>query len=186
MLQIYTLALASLFGGLNYADPALLVTKASQGQVNLTDNGILVHVCQGGFGGGIQMDIQRVSDKEKIRLAIDPVLQTGDLIIQQLPPGRYVTTHLLLAGRDPQRFSSTDTFEVRAGAITSFGKVRVTPVTNLLGMMSRLDILTDSVDISARLKALRKKRIDSMPLLAQPISWKVEPSKGDTAKRFSP
>ncbi|MBK8801882.1 MAG: hypothetical protein IPN71_07470 [Fibrobacteres bacterium] len=174
MFNVCMLLLAPLWGGLNLADPALLVTKASQGQVNLTDNGLLVHVCQGGFAGGIHVDILRVSDKEKIRIAIDPVLQTGDLVLQQLPPGRYVPTHLQLAGRDPQRFSS-DTFEVRAGAITSLGKVRVTPVTNLLGQMSRLDLVTDSLDITARLKALRKRRIDSMPLLALPSRGRCSP-----------
>ncbi|HNY29258.1 MAG TPA: hypothetical protein PKO15_00080 [Fibrobacteria bacterium] len=185
MLHAALLLLGSFFGGLNYADPALLVTKASQGKINLSENGLLVHVCQGGFGGGVQVDIQRTTDKERIRLAMDPVLQTGDLVMQQLPPGRYVPTHLVLAGRDPQRFTS-DTFEIRTGAITSFGKVRVAPVTNFLGLMTRLDIVTDSADILPRLKALRKRKIDSMPLLVRPIYWQVEPPKGDTSKRLSP
>lgn len=177
--------LLSLAGGLNFADPALLVNQAKQGQVDLVANGLLVHVCAGGFGGGIQVDIRRTSDDEKIRLAIDPVLRSGDLILQQLPPGRYVTTHLQLASRDPLRFSS-DTFEIRAGAITSFGKVRVTPTTNFLGLMTRLDIATDSLDISARIKALRMKRLDTMPLAARSIQWKVEPSEDGAVKRLSP
>lgn len=175
----------SVAGGLNFADPALLVNQAKQGQVNLVANGLLAHVCAGGFGGALQVDILRTSDDEKIRLAIDPVLRSGDLILQQLPPGRYVATHLQLAGRDPLRFSS-DTFEIRAGAITSFGKVRVTPTTNLLGSMTRLDIATDSLDISSRIKALRMKRLDTMPLAPRSIQWRIEPGEEAAVKRLSP
>lgn len=169
--------------GLNFADPALLVNQAKAGQVDLRTNGLVAHVCLGGLGGQVKVDLKRVSDDEKIRLAMDPPLTKGDLILQQIPPGRYVATHLLLCDRDPMRFGS-DTFEVRAGSITTLGKVRLAMTTNLLGQLTRFDLATDSLDLRSRIQALRMKRLDTMPVQPTPIHWMAEPGVDPTAKRL--
>lgn len=173
------------FAGLNLATPAPRLDQAKPGEIDLRANGVLAHVCDGGFGGAITIDIKRVADDEKYRLAIDPRVRTpGTLVLQQVPPGRYVAIKLNLADRDPVPFVS-DTFEIRAGHVTSFGKVKVAPETDLLGFMKRLVVKTDSVDISGRLKSFREFGIDSLPTTPRPVDWKIEPGKSEVGKRFS-
>ena len=181
------LVLASaVFAGPNLAEPALLVNEAKPAQVDLRSNGLLVHVCDGGFGGAVKIDLRRLADDEKFRIAMDPRVRTpGGVVMQMLPPGQYVATRLFLADRDPVAFKP-DTFAIRAGAIVSFGKVKVAPVTNLLGLMTSLEIRTDSVDIAPRLKAVRDFGVDSLPVLEKPIFWKIEPEEIKAGKRISP
>lgn len=183
----FALVLASAaFAGPNLAEPALLVNDAKPGQVDLRSNGLLVHVCDGGFGGAVKVDLRRLSDGEKFRISMDPRVRTpGGVVMQQLPPGQYVATRLFLGDRDPVLFKS-DTFAIRAGGITSFGKVKVAPVTNLLGLMTSLEIKTDSVDIGMRLKIVREFGIDSLPVDRKPIAWSVEPEEIKAGKRISP
>lgn len=184
-LAIVLFAIAAIAGP-HLAEPALLVNDARPAQVDLRSNGLLVHVCDGGFGGAVKIDLRRLSDDEKFRIAMDPRVRTaGGVVMQQLPPGQYVATRLLLADRDPVAFKS-DTFAIRAGGIVSFGKVKVAPVTNLLGLMTSLEIRTDSVDIAPRLKAVRDFGVDSLPVVEKPIAWKIEPEEIKAGKRISP
>jgi len=177
---------ATALAGPNLAEPALLVNEAKPGQVDLRSNGLLVHVCDGGFGGAVKVDLRRLSDGEKFRIAMDPRVRTsGGVVMQQLPPGQYVATRLFLGDRDPVPFRS-DTFAIRAGGITSFGKVKVAPETNLLGLMVNLKIKTDSVDIGPRLKVLRDFGVDSLPVVPKPIAWTIEPEEIQAGKRISP
>lgn len=176
---------AAAFAGLNLASPVARLDQARPGEIDLRSYGVLAHVCDGGFGGAITIDVKRVSDDEKYRLAIDPQVRTpGGVVLQQVPPGRYVALRLNLADRDPVPFHA-DTFEVRAGRITSFGKVKVAPETDLLGFMKRLVVKTDSADISGRLKAFRDFGVDSLPIDPRPVDWKIEPGKSEVGKRFS-
>lgn len=179
------LALATAaFAGLNLATPAVRLDEASVSQVDLRTNGVLAHVCDGGFGGAIRIDLRRLSDSEQIRIAVDPRVRTpGAVVLQQLPPGRYVATKLLLADRDPVAFPS-DTFEVVAGRVTSLGKVKVRPELDLLGRMKRLVVKTDSVDIGARLKAAKFFGSDTLPVAAIAIDWGIEPAKIEAGKRL--
>lgn len=173
------------FAGLNLATAALRLDQAKPQQVDLGTNGVLAHVCDGGFGGAVQVDVKRVSDEEKIRLEIDPRVKTpGSLVLHQLPPGRYVATKLLLADRDPVPFA-TDTFEIQSGRVTSFGKVKVAPETNMLGQMKRLIIKTDSLNIGARLKLFTGFGIDTLPVAPQSIDWSIEPEKTQVDKGLS-
>lgn len=184
-LTLLIAAAATTFAGLNLASPLLRLDEAQPGQVDLRGNGVLAHVCDGGFGGAVKIDIQRVSDDEKYRIFIDPRVRTpGGVVLHQIPPGRYVATKLLLADRAPLPFPS-DTFEVRAGEITSFGKVKVAPETNLIGQMKRLLIRTDSLDISKRLKAYPAFGVDSLPIVPRSIDWSIEPDKIEVGKGFS-
>ena len=45
---------------------------------------------------------------------------------------------------------------------------------------------TDSVDISARLKAFHQFGVDSLAVTPKPISWLVEPQESTVGKRLSP
>lgn len=176
---------AAAFAGLNLASPVLRLDQARPDQVDLRSYGVLAHVCDGGFGGAITIDLKRLSDDEKFRIAIDPRVRTpGGLVLQQVPPGRYVPIRLNIADRDPVPFGS-DTFEIQAGKVTSFGKLKVAPETDLLGFMKRLLVKTDSADISGRLKAYREFGIDSLPVTPRPVNWGIEPGKSDVGKRFS-
>lgn len=175
---------ATAFAGLNLATPAVRLDEASTTQIDLRANGVVAHVCDGGFGGAIRVDLKRVSDSERVRIALDPRVRTpGGLVLQQVPPGRWVATKLLLADRDPVAFPS-DTFEVVAGRITSFGKVKVRPELDLLGMMKRLVVKTDSVDIGARLKAAKLFGSDTLPVAPIAIDWGIEPAKIEAGKRL--
>ena len=176
---------AAAFAGLNLASPVLRLDQARPGEIDLRSYGVLAHVCDGGFGGAISVDLKRLSDDEKFRIAIDPRVRTpGGVVLQQVPPGRYVAFRLLLGDREPVAFSS-DTFEIQTGRITSFGKVKVAPETDLLGYMKRLIVKTDSVDISGRIKSFHDFGIDSLPVAPKPVDWKIEPAKNDVGKRFS-
>ena len=173
------------FAGL-FTTPAVRLDDAQPGQIDLRANGLLAHVCAGGYGGAIQVDLKRLSDAEKFRIAIDPRVRTiGAVVLQQLPPGSYTPTRLFLGENDPVSFSS-DTFEIQPGRITSFGKIKVDPQTNLLGQLKRLVVKTDSLDISPRLSKIADKGVDSLPVTSKPIDWRIEPPEIQIGKRLSP
>lgn len=175
---------ATAFAGLNLATPVVRLDQASPAQIDLQANGVLAHVCDGGFGGAIRIDLRRVSDSELVRVEVDPRVRTpGAVVLQQVPPGRWTATKLLLADRDPVAFPS-DTFEVVAGRITSLGKVKVYPETDLLGRMKRLVVKTDSVDISGRIRAARLFGSDTLPVSGRAIDWGVEPERIEAGKRL--
>lgn len=168
------------------AQPALLLNDAKPSQADLKANGVVAHVCDGGFGGATKVEIKRLSDGEKFRIVMDPRLRgQGAVALQQLPPGSYVGVRLFLADRDPLPFSS-DTFEVKPGRVTSFGKVRVAPETNMLGLMKRLLIQTDSVDIRPRLASVKEFGIDTLPVVPKPLDWKIEPEEVKVDKHLAP
>ena len=182
---LIAIAAATAFAGLNLASPLLRLDEARPDQVDLRTNGAIAHVCEGGFGGAIKIDIQRASDSEKYRISIDPRVRTpGALVMHQIPPGRYVATKLLLADQDPLPFIA-DTFEVKAGQVTSFGKVKVTPETNFVGQMKRLLVRTDSLDISRRLKSYTNFGVDTLPVVPSSIDWIIEPGRIQVDKRIS-
>lgn len=172
------------FAGLYLANTAVLVNEAKPTEFDLRTNGLLAHVCDTGFNVGIHIDLERISDKERLRIVIDPRLKspvaTGrpariptDVVLQQLPAGSYIATKLVLGDRDPVPFKS-DTFEIKSGSVTSFGKIKVRPETNFLGMMERISIKTDSVDIAPRLKAVKAFGIDTMPVASKKLGWTIE------------
>ena len=172
------------FAGLYLANTAVLVNEAKPTEFDLRTNGLLAHVCDTGFNVGIRIDLERISDKERLRIVIDPRLKapvgTGrpariptDVVLQQLPPGSYIATKLVLGDRDPVPFKS-DTFAIKSGSVTSLGKVKVRPETNFLGMMERITIKTDSVDIASRLKTVKAFGIDSMPVAPKKLGWIIE------------
>jgi len=90
-----------------------------------------------------------------------------------------------LGENDPVSFAA-DTFEIQPGRITSFGKIKVDPQTNLLGQMKRLVVKTDSLDLSRRLQANGDHRLDSLPVASHPIDWRIEPQVTPIGKRLSP
>ncbi|MEK7392429.1 MAG: hypothetical protein AAB214_07660 [Fibrobacterota bacterium] len=172
------------FAGLYLANTAVLVNEAKPTEFDLRTNGLLAHVCDTGFNVGIRIDLERISDKERLRIVIDPRLKapvgTGrpariptDVVLQQLPPGSYIATKLVLGDRDAVPFKS-DTFAIKSGSVTSLGKVKVRPETNFLGMMERITIKTDSVDIASRLKTVKAFGIDSMPVAPKKLGWIIE------------
>lgn len=178
------LAAATSFAGLYLANSAVLVNEAKPTEIDLGANGLLAHVCDTGFNVGIHIDLERLSDKERFRIVMDPRLKspvpTGrpvriptDVVLQQLPAGAYVATKLVLGNQDPVPFKS-DTFEIKKGTVTSFGRIKVRPETNFLGMMERVTIKTDSVDIVPRLKALKTFGIDSLPVAPKSVRWSIE------------
>jgi len=178
------IAATSTFAGLYLANTAVLVNEAKPTEFDLRANGLLAHVCDTGFNVGIHIDLERLSDKERFRIVLDPRLKapvaTGrparlptDVVLQQLPPGSYIATKLLLGNQTPVAFKS-DTFEIKTGSVTSFGRIKVRPETNFLGMMERITIKTDSVDIAPRLKAIKNFGIDSMGVVSKKLGWTVE------------
>lgn len=184
LLWTTTLLASSAFAGLYLANTAVLVNEAKPSEFDLGANGLLAHVCDTGFNVGIRIDLERLSDKERFRIALDPRLKTPvatgrpariptDVALQQLPPGSYIATKLLLGDRTPVPFKS-DTFEIKAGTVTSWGRIKVRPETNFLGMMERITIKTDSVDLAPRLKAIGNFGIDSLPVVVKKLGWTVE------------
>jgi len=178
------LVASTTFAGLYLANTAPLVNEAKPTEIDLHANGLLAHVCDTGFNVGMHIDLERLSDKERFRIVLDPRLKaplaTGrparlptDVVLQQLPPGSYIATKLVLGSQDPVSFKS-DTFQIKAGAVTSFGKIKVRPETNFLGMMERITIKTDSVDIAPRLKNIKSFGIDSLAVAPKKLGWTVE------------
>lgn len=190
---------ASAFAGLYVPSHAVLVNQAKSLDVDLKSNGLLAHVCDTGFNVGVQIDLKRIKDEEKFRIALDPRLSSPlrpgqpprlptDVVLQQLPPGTYTATKISLGDRDPVPFKS-DTFTVEAGQILSFGKIRIEPKLDFLGFLLRIEVVTLPDSIQGKIKAIHAYGIDALPIRTKPLKWIVEkdvksdPSPEDTAKK---
>jgi hypothetical protein len=190
------------FAGLYVPSQALLVNEAKSLDVDPKANGFLAHVCDTGFNVGVKIDLKRIPDDEKFRIVLDPRLSAPlrpgqphrlptDVVLQQIPPGRYLATKITLGDQDPVPFKA-DTFAIAAGQILSLGKIRIEPKLDFLGFLLRIEITTGPDSIQGRIKAIHAYGIDALPIQTKPVKWIVEKdvksepvdtAKKDTAKK---
>lgn len=171
---------APLFAGLYSADPVVLVAKAKPAELDFRNNGLLAHVCDTGFNVGVAIEIKRLGDGERFRIVLDPRLDPpkpgtapNRVVLQQLGPGSYTATKLLLGDKDPKAFKS-DTFAVKAGQILSIGRIRIAPETNFLGYLTRIGIETVFERIEPQIRACGVPGVDSLPIAGRKLKWSVE------------
>jgi hypothetical protein len=189
----------SAFAGLYVPTQALLVNQAKALDVDLKSNGLLAHVCDSSFNVGVKIDLKRISDEEKFRMVLDPRLSAPlrpgqpprlptNVVLQQIPPGKYVATKITLGDKDPVPFKS-DTLVVQAGHILSLGRIRIEPKLDFMGFLLRIEISTQPDSIQAKIKAIHSYGIDTLPIQTKSVKWTIEkdaqsePAPSDTSKK---
>lgn len=174
---------AAVLAGLYVPTQALLVNRAKRVDVDLKANGLIAHIRDTGFDVGVQVDLKRISDEEKFRIALDPrppdpahpgkTPSGTSVVFQQLPPGVYIATKISLGAKDPISVKP-DTFVVRVGQILSLGKIRIWPQLDMLGFMDKLEVQTKVWAIDSAIKAVHAYGIDTLPVVSKQLKWEIE------------
>jgi hypothetical protein len=164
----------------------LVSERSNAAQVDLKGNGLLAFVRDTGFDVGIRLDLVQLETKDRYRISLDPLRDrtfrpdqqplarwlAPDLVLQQLPEGHYTPFRIFLGGDRPTPFKA-DTFLVRKGEITSFGRLRIAPQLNFLGQMKQLDLVTKHDSLAPKLKAIHEHGIDSLPVKNRALRWAI-------------
>ncbi len=170
--------------------PANVIPLTQHSSLDSTKGLVALIRDTGDFRVDVRIDLVRLEDSTRYRLWITPPRSAGqrklspELILQPLPTGRYTAIHLILG--DEQSEFTSDTQEIRAGRVTSWGRVRVLPVKNMFGLIKELRIETVSDPALTELKDVSLKSVRYLPVDAHPLHWKKSAEEASPLQRITP